>query len=106
LQRPLSRPEEVVISVALASAGTFAACPLNPVNDKTHPAKPSKPPTKCVDLSAVPSISENIAAAEPKPKLKPAYSAETPAPYTGPTIGVASPGAKPAPTVGYKWSLE
>jgi|HubBroStandDraft_1064217.scaffolds.fasta_scaffold425412_1 hypothetical protein len=96
------------ISVALASAGAFAACPPNPVKPPTHPTKPPTPTTtKCVDLGAVPTISENIVAAEPAPKPKnPADSAGTPAPYTGPTVGMAAPGVKRVPTVGYRWSLE
>jgi hypothetical protein len=95
------------ISVALASAGVLAACPPSPAKPKTHPTKPTPTTTKCVDLGAVPSISENIVAAEPAPQPKnPAYSTSTPAPYTGPTVGLAAPGVKSVPTVGYRWSLE
>jgi hypothetical protein len=100
-------PFAVFLSAALFSVGAVAACP-SPAKDKTHPAKPSKAAEKCIDLSAVPAISENIVAAEPAapPPKNPAENAGTPAPYTGPTIGMASPGVKPAPTVGYKWSLQ
>src|SRR5580704_350398 len=69
------------------AAPTAPAPPAPPAAATPPPKRPSA--SRPVDLSAMPSISEKIVAAEPKPKRKPSYTAETPAPYTGPTIGVA-----------------
>ena len=99
----------VFVSIALATAGAVAACP--PEYPKTHPpSKPHPQANNCVDLNAVPQISEHVVAAEPPvpPSKAPAYVAPTPAQYEGPTLGMTKPdpGVRPAPTIGYHWSLE
>ena len=97
----------VFISVALAGAAAFAACPDVPPNarhTKKHPQAES-----CVNLSGVPQISAQVVAAEPAPIAKaPAYAPSTPATYEGPTLGMSKPdpGVRPVPTVGYHWNLE
>ena len=95
----------VLIALALASGGAFAACPPKP---NTHLTKP--PTEKCLDLGVVPAISRNIVSAEPVPAAKaPAYSLPTTGPYEGPILGMTKPdpGVRlPTPTVGYKWALQ
>jgi hypothetical protein len=62
----------------------------------------------CVDLGAVPQISQQIVAAE-RPVTTPAKAAPVPAvekkPYSGPTVGL-TPTVKKAPTVGYRWAID
>jgi len=60
---------------------------------------------KCVDLDAVPQISEQIVARErfvAPPKSAPRANPDTP--YTGPTIGVNRQ-LRQAPEVGYRWAI-
>ena len=97
----------VFIGAALTSSGVFADCPGS--SPKRHPAKAHMQADNCVNLGAVPQISEHIVATEPAPVAKaPSYSDSTPAKYEGPTLGLTKPepGVRPAPTVGYHWSLE
>jgi hypothetical protein len=97
----------VFISLALAHGVATAACPSNP--PKNHQTKAHAQPDNCVNLNAVPQISANIVAAEPRPAAKPpTYAQPTSAPYEGPTLGMAKPdpGVRAVPTVGYHWSLE
>jgi hypothetical protein len=100
----------VLISVVLAHSGAIAACPSASSNPpKNHPTKARAQTDNCVNLSAVPQISANVVAAEPRPTPKtPSYVEPTSAPYEGPTLGMAKPdpGVRPVPTVGYHWSLE
>ena len=78
--------------IAALSAGTaWSACP--PGQSKN-----------CLDLDAVPQISQRIIAGEKlsaAPKTPPA--ADAPTPYTGPTVGLSRT-VRQVPTVGYHWS--
>ena len=101
----------VLIGVALGGAGgALAACPPdNPKTAKHHHPKTRPAPDNCVDLNAVPQISENIVATEPTQQAKkPGYTPLPETQYEGPTLGLSKPdpGVKPIPTVGYHWSLQ
>jgi hypothetical protein len=95
----LSLPLGVAILVLAASTAMADPC---------DPRQPGRCIVPKVDLSAVPEISQQIVAEEPKkPQGKaPALRAPDPAaPYTGPTFGVTR-APRPTPTVGYHWSLD
>jgi hypothetical protein len=96
-----------ISAVVLSGTGAIAACPSN--QPKTHPSKANPQVDNCVNLNAVPQISANIVAAEPRPAAQaPKYTVPTQAPYEGPTLGMTKPdpGVRAIPTVGYHWSLE
>ena len=60
----------------------------------------------CLDLDAVPQISQRIVAREhvaPAPKSAPA--AEKPPAYTGPTVGLSRM-VRQVPILGYRWSTD
>ena len=82
-----------VIAASLSGGATgWAACPHGQSRN-------------CLDLDAVPQISQGIVAREqvaPAPKTAPA--AEPQAHYTGPTVGLSKT-VRQAPTVGYIWSI-
>ncbi len=100
----------VFIAAALTGAGAQAACPPETAKPKTHAAKTGLAAQGCVDLNAVPQISEHIVDAEQTAPVqkKPGYTPPPTTKYEGPILGLTKPepGVKPAPTVGYHWSLE
>jgi hypothetical protein len=65
---------------------------------------------KCIDLGAVPQISQQIVAGEPAAAAPKTPPEAVPAPaYSGPTFGPttgAGTAIRRAPTVGYRWSLD
>jgi len=100
----------VLIGVALGGAGgALAACPPDNSKPPKHHTKTRPAPDNCVDLNAVPQISENIVATEPTQQAKkPGYTPPAQTQYEGPTLGLSKPdpGVRPTPTVGYHWSLQ
>ena len=80
------------ILAAFGAGSAVAACPPGATRN-------------CVNLDAVPQISQQIIAKEPVSgvKITPASGSSTA--YTGPTFGLA-PGVRRAPTVGYRWAID
>jgi len=100
----------VLACTAMAGGDARAACPVQSAAPHDR-AKLHKPVKGCVDLNAVPQISEQIVSREPlavpgKTPMPPPDVDNTP--YTGPRLGLTKPepGVRPAPTVGYKWALD
>lgn len=97
------------IIAALTGAGALAACPPDHANPKAPAAKKRPAAAGCVDLNALPQISDHIVAGErAAPTVKPGYTPPEPRKYEGPMLGLTKPdpGVRPTPTVGYHWALE
>ena len=60
----------------------------------------------CVNLDAVPQISQQVITKEPLlPAAKTTAETVSEGSYTGPTLGLA-PGVRRAPAVGYRWAID